>query len=74
MEATRFDIEKLNGVANFNLWQVWMMIILVQTGLKNVFTGKKLENLDQTEVLMGKTSSALWKMLKTLYATKSLAN
>ncbi|MFQ6629125.1 hypothetical protein Gotur_007694 [Gossypium turneri] len=22
MEATRFDIEKLNGVANFNLWQL----------------------------------------------------
>ncbi|MFQ6629124.1 hypothetical protein Gotur_007694 [Gossypium turneri] len=36
MEATRFDIEKLNGVANFNLWQVRMMIILVQTGLKNL--------------------------------------
>ncbi|MBA0670968.1 hypothetical protein Goklo_025369, partial [Gossypium klotzschianum] len=26
------------------------------------------------EVLMEKTSSALWKMLETLYLTKSLAN
>ncbi|MBA0880378.1 hypothetical protein Goshw_002726 [Gossypium schwendimanii] len=38
-----------------------MMEILVQTGLKK-------------EVLMEKTSFALWKMLETLYATKSLAN
>ncbi|MBA0653765.1 hypothetical protein Goklo_020900, partial [Gossypium klotzschianum] len=38
-----------------------MMSILVQTGLKN-------------EVLMEKTSSTLWKMLETLYVTKSLAN
>ncbi|MBA0641886.1 hypothetical protein Goklo_026377, partial [Gossypium klotzschianum] len=38
-----------------------MMVILVQTGLKK-------------EVLMEKTSSALWKMLETLYVTKSLAN
>ncbi|MBA0869154.1 hypothetical protein Goshw_023798, partial [Gossypium schwendimanii] len=39
-----------------------MMAILVQTGLKKV------------EVLMEKASSTLWKMLETLYATKSLAN
>ncbi|MBA0670854.1 hypothetical protein Goklo_029040, partial [Gossypium klotzschianum] len=38
-----------------------MMAILVQTDLKK-------------EVLMEKTSSALSKRLKTLYATKSLAN
>ncbi|MBA0860916.1 hypothetical protein Goshw_022461 [Gossypium schwendimanii] len=37
------------------------MEILVQFGLKK-------------EVLMEKTSFALWKKLKTLYATKSLAN
>ncbi|MBA0668186.1 hypothetical protein Goklo_001132, partial [Gossypium klotzschianum] len=34
MAATRFEIEKFNGVTNFNMWQVWMMAILVQTGLK----------------------------------------
>ncbi|MBA0879292.1 hypothetical protein Goshw_024258 [Gossypium schwendimanii] len=74
-----------------------MMAILVQVGLKMVVTGKKLENLNQTEweeldenilstiqlciantilqeVLMEKTSSVLWKMLESLYATKSLAN
>ncbi|MBA0881375.1 hypothetical protein Goshw_017599 [Gossypium schwendimanii] len=61
MTAIRFEIEKFDGETNFNLWQVWMMEILVQTGLKK-------------EVLMEKTSSALWKWLETLYATKSLAN
>ncbi|MBA0556419.1 hypothetical protein Golob_026524, partial [Gossypium lobatum] len=34
METIRFDIEKFDGVKNFNLWQVQMMAILVQTGLK----------------------------------------
>ncbi|MBA0874462.1 hypothetical protein Goshw_017039, partial [Gossypium schwendimanii] len=62
MVATRFEIGKFDGVTNFNPGQVRMMAILVQTGLKNV------------EVLMEKTSSTLWKMLETLYATKSLAN
>ncbi|MBA0871838.1 hypothetical protein Goshw_000276 [Gossypium schwendimanii] len=61
MAATRFEIEKFNGEINFNLWQVRMMAILVQTSLKK-------------EALMEKTLSALWKRLKTLYATKSLAN
>ncbi|MBA0831014.1 hypothetical protein Goarm_015506, partial [Gossypium armourianum] len=62
------------------MWQVQMMTILVQTDLKNIVTKKKFENLDRTEweeldeVLMEKTSSALWKRLETLYATKSLAN
>ncbi|MBA0879293.1 hypothetical protein Goshw_024258 [Gossypium schwendimanii] len=61
MVATRFEIEKFDVETNFNLWQVWMMAILVQVGLK-------------MEVLMEKTSSVLWKMLESLYATKSLAN
>ncbi|KAG8498862.1 hypothetical protein CXB51_005663 [Gossypium anomalum] len=61
MATTRFEIEKFDGETNFNLWQVRMMTILVQSGLKK-------------EVLIEKTSSALWKMLETLYATKSLAN
>ncbi|MFQ6634944.1 hypothetical protein Gotur_011225 [Gossypium turneri] len=97
MAATRSKIEKFNGVTNFNLWQVRMMAILVQTDLKKVVTEKKLENLNQTEweeldkkvlstiqlclmntvlqeVLIKKTSSALWKRLETLYATKYLAN
>ncbi|KAK5794515.1 hypothetical protein PVK06_035746 [Gossypium arboreum] len=33
-----------------------------------------LENMVLQELLMEKTSSALWKRLETLYATKSLAN
>ncbi|MFQ6628747.1 hypothetical protein Gotur_006839 [Gossypium turneri] len=49
MATTRFEIEKFDGVTNFNLWQVRMMVILVQTGLKKVITRKKPENLNQTE-------------------------
>ncbi|MBA0844886.1 hypothetical protein Goarm_023137 [Gossypium armourianum] len=80
MTTTRFEIEKFDGVTNFNLWQVRMMTILVQIGLKKVIIGKKLKYLNQTkweeldEVLMENTSSALWKRLETLYAIKFLAN
>ena len=49
MAATRFKIEKFDGETNFNLWQVRMMAILVQNGLKKVVTGKKPENLNKTE-------------------------
>ncbi|KAG8498873.1 hypothetical protein CXB51_005276 [Gossypium anomalum] len=49
MVATRFEIEKFNGETNFNLWQVRMMAILVQSGLKKVVIGKKPENLNKTE-------------------------
>ncbi|MBA0552313.1 hypothetical protein Golob_023138, partial [Gossypium lobatum] len=49
MAATRFEIEKYDGVTNFNLLQVRMMTILVQTGLKKVVIEKKSENLNQTE-------------------------
>ncbi|MFQ6630875.1 hypothetical protein Gotur_008920, partial [Gossypium turneri] len=70
MTATRFEIEKFDGETNFNLWQVRMMAILVQSGLKKFC----LANTVLQEVLMEKTSSALWKRLETLYVTKSLAN
>ncbi|MBA0642088.1 hypothetical protein Goklo_026538 [Gossypium klotzschianum] len=33
MATTRFEIEKFDGVTNFNLWQVRMMAIVVQTDL-----------------------------------------
>ncbi|KAG8483273.1 hypothetical protein CXB51_022363 [Gossypium anomalum] len=49
MATTRFEIEKFDGETNFNLWQVRMMAILVQSGLKKVVTGKKPENLNKTE-------------------------
>ena len=49
MAATRFEIEKFDGETNVNLWQVRMMAILVQSGLKKVVTGKKPENLNKTE-------------------------
>ncbi|MFQ6670417.1 hypothetical protein Gotur_035348 [Gossypium turneri] len=94
MTAIRFEFEKLDGETNFNLWQVRMITILVQTDLKKVVTRKKPENLNHEEldektlsaiqlcltnmvlpeVLMEKTSSALWKRLETLYATKSPTN
>lgn len=45
----RFDIERFDGIKNFNLWQVRMMTILVQNNLKKVVTGQKPENLDQSE-------------------------
>ncbi|MFQ6634261.1 hypothetical protein Gotur_011483 [Gossypium turneri] len=70
MTTTRLEIEKFDGETNFNLWQVRMMTILVQTGLKKLC----LANMVLQEVLMEKTSSVLWKMLETLYATKSLSN
>ncbi|MFQ6627616.1 hypothetical protein Gotur_005786 [Gossypium turneri] len=61
MTATRFEIEKFNGETNFNLCQVRMMAILVQSGLKKVVTGKKPENLNKTEweELDEKTLSAI---------------
>ncbi|MFQ6663143.1 hypothetical protein Gotur_030771 [Gossypium turneri] len=49
MATTRFEIEKFDGEINFNLWQVQMMAILVQSGSKKVVTGKKPENLNKTE-------------------------
>ncbi|MBA0759715.1 hypothetical protein Gotri_022556 [Gossypium trilobum] len=42
MATTRFEIEKFDGVTNFNLWQVRMMKILVQTGLKRLLLRKNL--------------------------------
>ncbi|MFQ6656917.1 hypothetical protein Gotur_026817, partial [Gossypium turneri] len=49
MAATRFEIKKFDGETNFNLWQVRIMTILVQSSLKKVITGKKPENLNKTE-------------------------
>ncbi|KAG8486050.1 hypothetical protein CXB51_019370 [Gossypium anomalum] len=59
MAAIRFEIEKFDGETNFNLWQVWMMAILVQSGLKKVVTEKKLENLNCWEELDEKALSAI---------------
>ncbi|MFQ6634293.1 hypothetical protein Gotur_011358 [Gossypium turneri] len=47
MAATRFEIEKFDIETNFNLWQVQIMAILVQSSLKKVVTGKKSENLNK---------------------------
>ncbi|MFQ6628944.1 hypothetical protein Gotur_007447 [Gossypium turneri] len=61
MATIRFDIEKFDGVTSFNLWQVQIMTILVQTSLKKVVTEKKYENLDhiEWEELNEKTLSAI---------------
>ncbi|KAG8499655.1 hypothetical protein CXB51_006102 [Gossypium anomalum] len=72
MTTTRFEIEKFDGETNFNLWQVRMMAILVQSSLKKVVTGKKPENLNKTEweELDEKALSAIQLCL----ANTSLAN
>ncbi|MBA0756786.1 hypothetical protein Gogos_022163, partial [Gossypium gossypioides] len=49
MAASRFDIEQFDGIANFNLWQVQMMTILVQNGLNKVVIGKKPIDMDHSE-------------------------
>ena len=49
MEATRFNIEKFDGITNFNLWQVRMMMILTQSDLKKVLTEKKPADMDKSE-------------------------
>ncbi|MBA0670853.1 hypothetical protein Goklo_029040, partial [Gossypium klotzschianum] len=59
--ATRFKIEK------FDEWEEFDEKVLSAIQLC-------LANTALQEVLMEKTSSALSKRLKTLYATKSLAN
>ncbi|MFQ6660987.1 hypothetical protein Gotur_029296, partial [Gossypium turneri] len=60
MASIRFDIDKFDGITNFNLWQVRMTTILIQGDLE--------------KVLMEKTTFTLWKWLETLYVTKSLVN
>ncbi|MFQ6649692.1 hypothetical protein Gotur_023348 [Gossypium turneri] len=49
MAATRFEIEKFNSETNFNLWQVRMIEILVQSSFKKVVIGKKPKNLNKIE-------------------------
>ncbi|MBA0787196.1 hypothetical protein Gotri_027116 [Gossypium trilobum] len=49
MVATRFDIDKLNSIKNFNLWQVWMTTILIQGDLKKVLIEKKPANTDKSK-------------------------
>ncbi|MFQ6657883.1 hypothetical protein Gotur_027372 [Gossypium turneri] len=69
MTATRFEIEKFDCETNFNLWQVRMMAILVQTGLKKLCLAYTvLQGIDGEDLI------ALWKRLETPYTTKSLAN
>ncbi|MBA0777655.1 hypothetical protein Gotri_005650, partial [Gossypium trilobum] len=34
METIRFDIDKFDGIKNFNLWQVWMTSFLIQSNLE----------------------------------------
>ncbi|MFQ6660986.1 hypothetical protein Gotur_029296 [Gossypium turneri] len=73
MASIRFDIDKFDGITNFNLWQVRMTTILIQGDLEKVLTEKKPADMDK-EVLMEKTTFTLWKWLETLYVTKSLVN
>ncbi|MBA0702650.1 hypothetical protein Goari_000086, partial [Gossypium aridum] len=34
MTITRFDIDKFDGITDFNLWQVRMTTILIQSNLE----------------------------------------
>ncbi|KAH1055752.1 hypothetical protein J1N35_033817 [Gossypium stocksii] len=43
MAGTKFDIEKFDGVTNFNMWQVRMIAILVQR-LEIIYATKSLAN------------------------------
>ena len=38
---TKVDIEKFDGNINFSIWQVWMLVILTQSGLKKVLPRKE---------------------------------
>ncbi|MBA0644114.1 hypothetical protein Goklo_028324 [Gossypium klotzschianum] len=53
MEATRFDIDKFNGITNFNIWQVRMMTILIQSDLEKVHKEKKPADMDKSEWIGG---------------------
>ncbi|MBA0823411.1 hypothetical protein Goarm_020146 [Gossypium armourianum] len=48
MAVTRFDINKFNGIANFNLWQVRMTTILIQSDLEKVLIEKKPTDMDKS--------------------------
>ncbi|MBA0676571.1 hypothetical protein Goari_018043 [Gossypium aridum] len=48
MATTMFDINKFNGITNFNLWQVRMTTILIQNNLEKVLTEKKPTNMDKS--------------------------
>jgi len=41
MSAIKFDIQKFNGVVNFNRWQIRMNTILTQSGLKKALSGRR---------------------------------
>ncbi|MBA0650579.1 hypothetical protein Goklo_017981 [Gossypium klotzschianum] len=51
MAATGFEIEKFDDKINFNLWQVRMMAILVQIGLKKVVE-VHIDDEDQVMLLL----------------------
>ncbi|MFQ6651881.1 hypothetical protein Gotur_024029 [Gossypium turneri] len=47
MIVTRFHIDMFYGITNFNLWQVRMTVILIQSDLEKVLTENKPTNMDQ---------------------------
>ncbi|MBA0613086.1 hypothetical protein Godav_013596 [Gossypium davidsonii] len=49
MGTTRFDIDKFDGITYFNLWQVRMMTILIQSDLEKVLTKNKLTDIDKSK-------------------------
>ncbi|KAK5819356.1 hypothetical protein PVK06_024346 [Gossypium arboreum] len=49
MEATRFNIEKFDGITNFNLWQVRMSAMLIESDLDRILAKRKPNNMEQSE-------------------------
>ncbi|KAH1047029.1 hypothetical protein J1N35_037813 [Gossypium stocksii] len=49
MAVIKFDIDKFDGITNFNLWQVQMMTILIQGNLEMILIEKKSPDIDKSE-------------------------
>ncbi|KAK5839592.1 hypothetical protein PVK06_008400 [Gossypium arboreum] len=49
MATIRFDIDKINDITNFNLWQVQITRILIQGDLEKVLIEKKLKDMNKSE-------------------------
>jgi len=46
---SKFDIEKFNGKISFAIWQVQMLAVFTQNGLKKVLAGKMTRPTTKTE-------------------------
>ena len=49
MSAIKFDIQKFDGVINFNRWQIRMNVILTQSELKKALLEKEKKSKNMKE-------------------------